>query len=210
MSDQDSFNIRLARPPDLDALYAICLATGDSGEDATNLYADPRLIGHLYVGPYAVLEPELALVVEDREGVAGYVLGAADTARFEDRLELEWWPALRTQYADPMGSDPSAWSPDQRLAAQIHRPGRTPPSMMKRFPAHLHLDLLPRMRGKGAATALLEACFARVKQSGVNAVMLGASRANDRGVRFWRRSGFVEIDSRNLEPDGTIWMGREI
>jgi hypothetical protein len=51
------------------------------------LYSDPRLIGHVYVGPYAVLEPELSFIVEDADGVAGYVLGAANTALFEERLE---------------------------------------------------------------------------------------------------------------------------
>ena len=210
MIDHPGFTIRPTSPSDLNALYAICLATGDSGEDANGLYADPRLIGHVYAGPYAVLEPELALVAEDDEGLAGYVLGTANTARFEDRLEQKWWPALRTQYADPTGSDPATWSPDQRLAAEIHHPGRMPHSVTQRFPAHLHVDLLPRMRGKGAATALLQACFALMKQSGVKAVMIGASRANDRGVRFWQRSGFVEIDSPDLDPTQAIWMGREI
>lgn len=201
--------IRPARPSDLDALYAICLETGDSGGDATALYSDPRLIGHVYVGPYAVLEPELSFIVEDADGVAGYVLGAANTALFEERLERDWWPALRAQYADPTRTDPATWSPDQRLAAQIHRPNRTPHSVVKRYPAHLHLDLLPRMRGKGAAPALLERCFSAMRQAGISAAMIGASRANHRGVRFWEKSGFAEIVSPDLEAGETIWMGRE-
>jgi len=210
MAGVSDFHIRLARPSDLDALYAICLATGDSGEDAAALHADPRLLGHVYVGPYVVLEPDLAFVVEDGIGVAGYVLGAANTALFEERLEREWWPSLRAQYADPTGSDPSTWSSDQRLAVQIHHPGRTPPSVMGRYPAHLHLDLLPRIRGKGAATALLNRCFAEMKSAGVSAVMLGASRANHRGVAFWQKSGFAEIVSPDLESGETIWMGRDL
>jgi GNAT superfamily N-acetyltransferase len=210
MAEDADYQIRLARPADLDALYAVCLATGDSGEDAAALYCDPRLLGHVYVGPYAAHEPDLAFVVEDSDGVAGYVLGAANTAMFEDRLEREWWPDLRAKYADPVGSDPVTWSPDQRLAAQIHHPDRTPPSVTVRYPAHLHLDLLPRMRGKGAAASLLQRCLAEMRQAGISAVMLGASRTNHRGVKFWQKSGFAEIDSPDLEPGETIWMGREI
>ncbi|MGE0280787.1 MAG: GNAT family N-acetyltransferase [Rhizobiaceae bacterium] len=210
MSSFGDYEIRLARPSDLYALYAVCLETGDNGEDATTLYTDPCLLGHVYVGPYAVLEPDLAFVVEDGDGVAGYVLGAANTALFEERLEREWWPALRRQYAEPTGSDPATWSPDQRLAAQIHHPDRTPPSAAARYPAHLHLDLLPRMRGKGAAAALLQRCFGQMRHAGVHAVMLGASRANHRGVKFWEKSGFAEIVSPDLEPGETIWTGREI
>ncbi len=33
--------------------------------DTSHLYADPRLMGHIYAAPYALLEPALALVVED-------------------------------------------------------------------------------------------------------------------------------------------------
>ena len=50
---------------DLDALYAISLATGLAGGDASAIYDDPRLIGHIYAAPYALLEPRLALVAED-------------------------------------------------------------------------------------------------------------------------------------------------
>ena len=57
-------NIRKFRSGDLDALYRISLATGFVGDDASHLYADPRLIGHIYAAPYALLEPQLALVVE--------------------------------------------------------------------------------------------------------------------------------------------------
>jgi hypothetical protein len=78
--------IRPYQPDDLDALYAISLATGFEGGDASHLYDDPRLIGHIYSAPYAVLEPELALVVEDRDGVAGFVVGVTDTSAWERSL----------------------------------------------------------------------------------------------------------------------------
>src|SRR5579864_9171513 len=93
--------IRDARPADLDDLYEIALATGDSGQDAAHLYCDPKLVGHLYAAPYAVLAPEFALVIEDGASVGGYIVGALDTLAFEARLEAEWWPALRRAYPDP-------------------------------------------------------------------------------------------------------------
>jgi hypothetical protein len=75
--------IRAFRPGDERALYDICLLTGASGEDATAMYRDPSLLGEIYVGPYLRLAPSLALVGEDEAGVAGYVLGVADTRAFE-------------------------------------------------------------------------------------------------------------------------------
>src|SRR6516225_9035589 len=47
-------HIRPYRPGDLDALYEICLLTGDGGQDATSLFADPMLLGHFFAAPYGL------------------------------------------------------------------------------------------------------------------------------------------------------------
>src|ERR1044071_7128305 len=107
-------DIRQFRPDDLDALYRISLATGLAGGDASHLYADPKLIGHIYAAPYALLEPGLALVVDDGEGVAGFAVGTTDTTAWEQRLEQVWWPALRQRYPLPSEPDASLWTHDQR------------------------------------------------------------------------------------------------
>ncbi|MCR1983093.1 GNAT family N-acetyltransferase, partial [Cellulosimicrobium cellulans] len=88
---------RTTDPAEVDRLYEICLRTGASGADASGLYTDPRLLGEVYLGAYLALEPQLASVVEADGVVAGYVLGARDTAAFEDRCEREWWPPLRAR-----------------------------------------------------------------------------------------------------------------
>jgi hypothetical protein len=79
---------------DLDACYAVSLATGLAGGDASHLYRDPRMMGHIYVAAYALLEPALTFVVEDRIGVAGFVAGTDATSDWEERLERDWWPSL--------------------------------------------------------------------------------------------------------------------
>lgn len=210
MAEHRGFVVRPYRGQDLDSLYAICLATGDGGEDAAHLYDDPRLIGHIYAGPYAALAPDLVLVAEDAEGVAGYAVAAPDTQLWEQLLEAEWWPDLRRRYDDPTGSEPAHWTADQRRAAMIHHPDHSPPSSVDAYPAHLHLNLLPRMRGKGAASALLDACLGLLRQAGAEAVHIGANRANLRGIQFWQRSGFAELHLPAMLPTRTIWMGRRL
>src|SRR3954465_4721814 len=121
--------IRPFRLDDLDALYRISLATGLAGGDASHLYADPRLMGHIYAAPYALLEPQLALVVEDGAGVAGFAVGTTDTRAGERIREQSWWPWLRERYAPPRGVDAAGWTPDQRRAFMIHRPALTPPAV---------------------------------------------------------------------------------
>src|SRR5215469_1136966 len=130
--------IRPYRPGDLEDLYRICLLTGWSGEDASAIYEDKKLVGHLYAAPYGVLAPECALVAEDDQGVAGYILGATDTAAFEALTEAQWWPKLRAEYPDPKATPAAERTPDQQLARLIHRPSRMPAALLERFPAHLH------------------------------------------------------------------------
>jgi hypothetical protein len=139
-----SFSIRPYQPKDHDALYEICLLTGDSGQDASSLYADPWLLGHVYCGPYLKLEPELAFTLTDDLGPCGYVIGALNTPNFEDRLEREWWPALRIRYPDPNAKPRQERSRDEHVAMIIHHPKRESEAITTPYPSHLHIDLLPR------------------------------------------------------------------
>jgi len=182
--------IRAYRPGDERELYEICLRTGDSGGDATELYRDPNLLGEVYVGPYVRLAPTLAFVAEDEGGVAGYVLGTADTRAFELACEREWWPALRSRYA--LGVFP-ANSPDDHLARLIHGPNKTSEDVIERYPAHLHIDLLPRLQGHGFGRSLLETLFDALRAGGVPAVHLGVGLANERAIGFYERMGFTVV-----------------
>ncbi|MCB7136229.1 GNAT family N-acetyltransferase [Cellulosimicrobium marinum] len=187
--------IRPARTSDareVARLYDICLRTGASGADATDLYADPRLLGEVYLGAYLALEPGLAFVL-DADGLpAGYVLGARDTAAFEDACEREWWPPLRERY--PRGAFP-AGSRDAALVEQIHAPHRAPAAVVDAYPAHLHVDLLPEAQGGGNGRRLLETLFDALRADGVPGVHLGVGRANVGAVGFYRHLGFVELAS---------------
>src|SRR5580658_10074227 len=102
--------LRAFRPDDLDAVYAVALATGDAGKDAAHLYEDPRLIGNIYAAPYALLRPDLMLVAADDIGVVGYVTGAVDTVAWEALLERGWWPRLRREHADPGQASRDGWT----------------------------------------------------------------------------------------------------
>ncbi|MDE1994364.1 MAG: GNAT family N-acetyltransferase [Rhizobiaceae bacterium] len=203
-------NLRPVRPDDIEQLYAISLATGEAGGDATALYRDGRMIGHIYSAPYAVLDPEAVIVAEDDAGVCGYIAGALNTVAFEERLEREWWPELRRRYADPTG-DPATWDADQRRSFMIHHPKRTPPVLTDPFPAHIHMNLLARTQGQGIGTALLDRWVANARASGIGGIHLGASTSNHNGVRFWASRGFsrLELPPEVASPT-TVWFGRYI
>jgi ribosomal protein S18 acetylase RimI-like enzyme len=185
--------IRPMRREDRDAVYAICLKTGDAGQDATALYRDADLLGHLYAGAYAALEPESGFILEDEEGAGGYILGAFDTYAFEKRLEEEWWPDLRARYPDPDALP----EPDRHLAQAIHKPWRTPRRITEPYPSHLHIDLLPRFQGKGWGKRMMDHWLAAMRGQGSPGAHLGVGMRNERAVKFYLRYGFTEFQRWN-------------
>ena len=200
--------IRPASPADLDACYEISLATGFEGGDASHLYADRKLMGHIYVAPYLLLAPALAFVVEDRDGVAGFAVGAADTVAWEARLEHAWWPPLRGQYPEPAGVPPDLRTADQRRAFMIHHPARTPPRVVDAFPAHLHMNLLPRLQRRGVGKRLLSQWLEAAAAHGARAAHVGVNRANTSARLFWAAQAFAELRDAGPPEGRTIWMGR--
>jgi ribosomal protein S18 acetylase RimI-like enzyme len=202
--------IRAARPSDLDDLYRICLATGAGGEDACALYWDPRLLGHVYAAPYAVLSPRSVFVVEDTLGMGGYIVGAPDTREFETRLEAEWWPGLRGLYNDPAGEPRADWSRDQLMSYKIHHAGRTSNEIVERYPSHLHINLLPRLRGAGVGRQLMERWLATVREMGSRGAHLAVGAANWRAIRFYRACGFHEIERRSRLALAPVWFGIDL
>jgi GNAT superfamily N-acetyltransferase len=200
--------LRPYQPGDADALYAISLATADAGGDASHLYHDQRLVGSIYSAPYAALQPDLVIVAVDAAGVGGFVLGTVNTVAWEERLEQNWWPLLRRQYAAPDPGSRNSWNADQRRMSMIHNPERAPARVVRQFPAHLHLNLAPRLQGHGVGSQLFRSWLQLANAHGASAMHVGVNRANTRAIGFWGRMGFRPITPTGLPEGRTVWMGR--
>jgi len=191
-------------------LYEICLRTAASGEDGSELFRSaPESVGDLYAVPYAEFAPELITILDDGSGACGYVLGVSDTAAYEDWLEAHWFPLLRQRYQLPQdgGVELDAAS---RLIRRFHGPvQREAASLLAEYPAHLHIDLLPRAQGQGLGRQLMETFLAALRVRGVAGVHLGLGAANLRALGFYRRLGFSEIERRG-EPTHSLVMGLKL
>jgi len=183
-------DIRPAVFGDLDALYSICLRTGAAGDDATDLLTDGDLLGHVYVGPYLLMESGFGFVLADDEAVLGYALATADTAAFEAECATGWWPALQRRYPRP---EPGAEGLDAELIGMIHDPERTGGALVAAYPAHLHIDLLPEAQGTGAGRRLMAALEAELARRGAGGVHLGTSPRNVRSQGFYEHLGYRRL-----------------
>ena len=66
--------IRKSCLQDLPYIYEICLKTGASGKDATELFNDKNMLGSYYAAPYIVNSPKDCFVVVENGLVCGYIL----------------------------------------------------------------------------------------------------------------------------------------
>lgn len=191
-------SIRPATLADLPGAYRVCLLTGDAGGDGSALFRNPDLLGHVFVGPYLVGERDLARVVADESGIAGYCLAALDTGSFEAWLDTEWWPVLRAQY--PLLDDGSE---DASIIRLIHEPPRAPSEVVDAYPSHLHIDLLERARGAGLGRRLIDGLLDILRARGSRGVHLDVAASNANAIAFYRHLGFTEI----ARPGESVLMG---
>ena len=190
--------VRPARLDDLPAVYAICDELGMVAE------AQPRtreLLGHVYAGPYIVAPATRSVVVVDELGVAGYLLCATDTAAFTAWCESSWWPGLRADY--PRAAVGRAVA-DQEVVDLIHAPPTASSGVAAEYPAHLHIDMLPRVRGRGLGSRLIRDLLVDLSHRGIPGVHLDVASDNARAIALYSRLGFAELERG---PD-SVFMGR--
>ncbi|KUL24816.1 GNAT family N-acetyltransferase [Actinoplanes awajinensis] len=192
--------IRAYRSSDLDAIYDICVRTGEAGGDARGKYSSDRLLGDIWAAPYVILEPEHAHVLDDGTGrPVGYIIGTADTATFVERYRAEWLPATADRLVD---GDPR----DEEMLELHRHPERMLLPELHDHPAHLHIDLLPEWQGKGQGRGLMAAFLTGLRAVGVPRVHLGMAPENHGAHAFYQRLGFRDLPV----PDaGALFLGRD-
>ena len=197
MSD---FSIRSYKSADTSAVYEICLKTGNSGQDATHLFSDPLVLGHIYVGPYMEFEPQSVFILEDDQGPCGYIMGVLDSQTYYQWMHSEWLPKIRVDYKKPTG-DPDTWNETEKITNLLFQPELQ--RLFPGFPAHLHIDLLSRAQGKGQGKLMMDRFIDYLRYNKIPGVHLELSSKNDRAFNFYRKYGMQELD-RNNE---SIFMG---
>ena len=188
------FSIRSYKSADTSAVYEICLKTGNSGQDATHLFSDPLVLGHIYVGPYMEFEPQSVFILEDDQGPCGYIMGVLDSQTYYQWMHSEWLPKIRVNYKKPTGN-PDTWDETEKITDLLFHP--VSQRLLPDYPAHLHIDLLSRAQGKGQGKLLMDRFIDYFKYNKIPGLHLELSSNNDRAFNFYRKYGIEELDRDN-------------
>ncbi len=180
--------IRPATAADAAALERICLLTGAAGTDATGMFTDDTALADVYATPY-LYGPGCFALVWDVDGEArGYIVGTDDTVAFQRWFVAEWWPRVGGAHRPRTEADgwllPSAADPRRMLIDEVAE-----------YPAHLHIDLMPELQGRGLGRRLIDTLRATLAERGVPALHLGIDAANVGARAFYERLGFHELTS---------------
>jgi ribosomal protein S18 acetylase RimI-like enzyme len=138
-------------------------------------------------------------VAEDDAGVGGYIVGARDSLTFEQDLERDWWPALRSRYPEPpprLARDLSVH--EQNALHDIHHPWPTDDELARDYPSHLHINLLSRIQGRGIGRHLVAALISELRDQGSPGVHLLVGHSNQRAAGFYRHIGFTELPGTDV------------
>ncbi|MDR2758757.1 MAG: GNAT family N-acetyltransferase [Spirochaetaceae bacterium] len=201
--------IRPSVESDVPYLYDICLKTGDAGKDASAQFHDPHLLGHYYAAPYLFFDRHLCFVIEEDYIPQGYIVAAGDSFAFYQWMEETWMPPLRRRYAAPFPQEWAKSAYEQRLIDQLQQsviPSETAFPWLSRYPAHLHINLLPAVQGKGQGKALMNTLFAGLGQKKIPGVYLGVVTTNTGAIGFYNKIGFSAL----REESWGITMGKEL
>jgi len=199
-------NIRRAVLSDLPYFYEICLKTGDEGKDASAFFSDQYLIGHYYAAPYLVYQSGICFAAEFEYRPQGYIIAVPDTASFRQWMEEQWLPPIRKHFQRPFL--PARSKKEKEIIDLIHE-RKFPVDISEQpwltdYPAHLHIDLLPGIQGKGQGRVLIDTLFNELARRGVAGLHLGVGASNANAIAFYKKMGFTVLK----EHDWGLTMGK--
>jgi Acetyltransferases len=164
----------------------ICHATATDADFVNN----PDLVAALYADYYVDYEPDNAFVlVNENDEAVGYILCAENYRVYIDTFKREQLKKVR--------KISKKYALQHRLSFIMDRLNG------RKYPAHLHIDLLPEAQRQGWGTKLIDTLIAHLKSKGVNGVCLGVGGTNEGGIRFYKKYGFTEF--RNFGKAGRVF-----
>ncbi|MGV8162902.1 MAG: GNAT family N-acetyltransferase [Candidatus Nanoarchaeia archaeon] len=145
---------------------------------------------------YLNREPDSIFVLEDKGAIKGYILGCLDDKKYEHKVKT----LGRTFKSFTIGAftakkDRLFWRSQSKYLFNILI-GKSQELKLKtpRNAGHIHINLLPEVRGQGWGTMLLKTYEIHAKKRGVNTIYANSFRTNTyNNSNFWLKQGFKEM-----------------
>lgn len=166
--------IRKYEKKDKENLRKICIETSKL---PTETKKQRDFLTVMYNDYYTENEPDNILVaVDENDEAVGYILCAENFYVFYDVMKKFYLPEIKKMglnyYISAMGE------------LLIHK------AFSKKYPAHLHIDILDVCQGQGVGTRLMNELKAHLKAKKINNVMLSCGMSNKGAIKFYLKNDF--------------------
>lgn len=173
---------------DIPTAEQICLATADESLRRTAASRENTLL--LYNRYYTRASLDACLVaVNEADEAVGYILCAPDYKTYCESFRKNECKDIRKL---GLLRGVRAW-----FEPQLQK------KYAKRYPAHLHIDLLPEAQGQGMGTALMHALKTHLRAQNVQGVFLCVGKDNKKALRFYKKQDFQVLNI----VGGAVLMG---
>lgn len=167
--------IRRMRADDIKEVEYVCRMT--AGELSINDEAVGKRMSKMFSTYYArECYDSCFVLVDDSDKAVGYILCEPDYRRFRRIFRKVDVPAIRKLNKR---SGRKAWYFPVPYAF-----------FGRKYPAHMHIDLLPKYQNGGFGTKMVQMLLEDLKARGIKGLMLIASDENHGAIRFYKRNGF--------------------
>jgi GNAT superfamily N-acetyltransferase len=188
--------IRLYRKDDRHAVRTLAAATAFFGDNGGMIFPDTKLLGYLLTEYFLRQEPQHTWIAEENGIIVGYLTATFRERRLKRTMAFRVIPIAALAL---LGRWRSLFS--RRLWRMVWYMLRIAFSGQLRLtvpddrhsPAHLHINLTPAARGKGAGDALMHACIAQAQAEKIPNIRLRSTRTKD-SCPFFEKHGFTRTN----------------
>lgn len=191
-------------PADLTAVYEVCRRTCDDGADGTEIFPfHKELVADKLIGSFAANGPEYAFVMEDADGVCGYVLAALNHELHNKKVETDWFPAMQEKYPKP--SNTHNLTPAEEMICSLHsHKSYESENLRKSYPSLVRIDMLPGRCHDGIARMALACTVAALKTNGSHGIYAEINVGDRNTVERYSALGFKEFQDPCVPEDLVI------
>jgi len=146
-----------------------------------------------YCDYYLDYEPHNCFVIaNDEDRAVGFILCTEDYRVYIKRFMRDYAPRTKGM---PLP-----------LRVECIGAARMPRLFVKKYPAHLHIDILQDYQRMGLGHKLMDALIAHLREKGVPGLMLGVGAGNVKGRNFYHKYGYKKL----LRIPSSVVMGIEL
>jgi ribosomal protein S18 acetylase RimI-like enzyme len=187
----------------------ISFRTGFMGDSAASFWRHEESWADVWTSYYTDREPQ-SLSVATLEGrVVGYLAGCRNTAGMSPNTDELISAAIRKHRL--VARRGTAGFIVRAMMDSLRDRGRASGDFSdERWPAHLHIDLLPEARGLGLGAALMARWLDQLRADGPRGCHLATLVENERACGFFRKFGFRDHGEPTLVPGLRDFSGQRL